>query len=126
MPSERITIAIVEDDAGFLGATQNLLNAYGFVTSSFTSASEYLNCKNSSEFDCLILDINLGGISGIELCLNLKASGSTIPVVFMTAVADETVREQAVEAGFVAYLRKPFPPGELIASILRAVATRKS
>ena len=88
----------------------------------FVSAEAFLDCKNGTGSDCLILDINLGGISGIELHRRLTAAGSRIPVIFITALDDEATSRQAKEAGCVAYLPKPFPADVLISAIDEAMA----
>jgi CheY-like chemotaxis protein len=75
----------------------------------------------ATQVDCLLLDIHLGGVSGIELRRRLKDSGSTLPVIFMTALDDEAMREQALKAGCVAFLRKPFQARQLIDAIKKAV-----
>jgi FixJ family two-component response regulator len=114
-------VAIVDDDPSMLRATETLLDAHGFATEAFASAEEFLGRGNPTRVDCLLLDIHLGGMSGIELRHQLRASGCTLPVIFMTALDDEAIRGHALKAGCVAYLRKPFPARQLIHAIWKAV-----
>ena len=111
------TVTIVDDDPGVLLSLSNLLDARGFRTSVFASAEDWLDRGVSVRADCMLLDIHLGGISGLELQRRLRASGSTVPVIFMTARYDEATRSQALEAGGVSLLCKPFPAAQLIAAI---------
>jgi len=113
-------IGIVEDDASMLSATEALLDAHGFATLTFSSAEEFLTRGIASQFDCLVLDIHLGGMSGIELHDRLKALGRDCPVIFVTAIENEGVWRQALQTGCVACLRKPVPAGQLIEAIAKA------
>ena len=113
-------IGIVEDDASMLGATEALLDAHGFATLTFSSAEEFLTRGIASQFDCLVLDIHLGGMSGIELHDRLKALGRDCPVIFVTAIENDGVWRQALQTGCVACLRKPVPAGQLVEAIAKA------
>jgi len=104
-----------------LRATEALLDAHGFATMSFKSAEEFLARGIGSQFDCLVLDIHLSGISGIELHHRLKALGRNPPVVFVTAVENEDLWRQAHNTGCVACLRKPLAAGQLVGAIAKAV-----
>jgi FixJ family two-component response regulator len=104
-----------------LRATEALLDAHGFATVSFTSAEEFLARGTASQFDCLVLDIHLGGMSGIELHNRLKTLGRDPPVIFMTAVENESLWRQAIKTGCVACLRKPLAAGQLFDAIAKAV-----
>jgi FixJ family two-component response regulator len=117
MKARRKVVAVVDDDPSMLRATKELLDAHGFLTAVFTSAEGFLASELAPQPDCLVLDIHLSGMSGIELHRQLKASHSTISVIFMTALDDEFMRQQALETGCVAYLRKPFPARQLIDAI---------
>jgi FixJ family two-component response regulator len=107
-------------DPSMLKGVSRVLKAHGFVTEVYTSAEAFLECAASSEASCLVLDINLGGISGIDLQRRLAAAGSRLPVIFMTAVDSEMVQSEALEAGCIAYLRKPFPSRQLLDAIGKA------
>ena len=108
-------VAVVEDDLGMLGGLNRLLLAHGFRVEKFTSAESFLETK--TEADCLLLDIHLGGISGIELRRRLTSLGVNLPVIFMTAVDNEIARREALEVGCVAFLRKPFSAKLLLDAI---------
>src|SRR4051794_5900663 len=111
-PSKKISI--VGDDASMLSATEAPLCAHWFAAPAFSSAEEFLTRGIASQFDCLVLDIHLGGMSGIELHGRLKALGRDCPVIFVTAVENEGVWRKALQTGCVACLRKPVPAGQLI------------
>jgi FixJ family two-component response regulator len=114
------TIGIVEDDPSMLRATEALLDANGFSTMGFSSAEDFLARGATAHFDCLVLDIHLGGLSGIELHRRLKELGCSCPVIFVTAIENESVWRQAVRAGCIACLRKPIPAGQLVEAIAKA------
>lgn len=102
-----------------LGALSDLLTAHGLEPRVFSSAQGWLDQSAGSRVDCLVLDIQLPGMSGLELHRRIRASGSTVPVIFMTAFEDEAVRAQT---GGFACLRKPFSPRQLIEAIESACA----
>jgi FixJ family two-component response regulator len=120
MPKRQKTVAIVDDDPSMLGAARDLLDAHGFATKTFTSAEEFLDSGAAAEVDCLLLDIHLGGMSGIELRRELKISRAGLPVIFMTALDDERTRDQALKTDCIAYLRKPYSSRQLIEAIEKA------
>ena len=120
MLKRRRIVAVVDDDPSMLRAIENLLDARGFAAKLFASAEEFLDRGAAMQIDCLLLDIHLDGMSGIKLRRQLKASGSTLPVIFMTALDDEAMRRQALKAGCVALLRKPFQARQLFDAIERA------
>jgi FixJ family two-component response regulator len=110
-------IAVVEDDPSMLQGLSRLLSAHGFRVVRFTSAESFLDSVAQCEAACLVVDIHLGGISGIDLKRKLTSSGNDFPVIFMTAADSEATRQEAVDAGCVAYLRKPFLSKLLIEAI---------
>jgi FixJ family two-component response regulator len=114
------TIAVVDDDPDMLKAIRRLLAAHGFHSEAFASAEAFLDRNGTREPACLVLDIHLGGMSGIDLQRRLKASGSQLPIIFITAVEDEAACREATDAGCVAYLRKPFTARLLIGAIDKA------
>jgi FixJ family two-component response regulator len=114
-------IAIVDDDPSMLRATETLLNAHGFSTVIFGSAEDFLARKAPAKIDCLLLDIDLGGMSGIELRHHLIKVGDDLPVIFMTGLEGEAARSRAMDAGCVACLRKPIPTGQLVEAVNRAI-----
>jgi len=114
-------VAIIDDDPGVLRSIERLLKAHKYQTAIFTSAEAFLDDTAASAATCLILDIHLGGMSGIDLRHRLTASGSRLPVIFISAVDDETVHDEAVATGCVAYLHKPFLADVLIGAINKAL-----
>jgi FixJ family two-component response regulator len=122
MPKPGKIVAVVDDDPSMLWAAEVLLEVHGFATKVFTSAEEFLDCGAATQVDYLLLDIHLGGMSGIELRRQLAASGSTLPIIFMTALDDETIPEKELKASGVTCLRKPFPAYQLIEAIAKATA----
>jgi FixJ family two-component response regulator len=115
------TVAVVDDDPSMLKATADLLDARGFSASLFTSAEDFLDSGEAEHVDCLLLDIHLGGMSGIELRQQLSTLSPGLPVIFMTALDDEAIRQQALRVGCVACLRKPFSAREVMDAIEKAV-----
>jgi FixJ family two-component response regulator len=111
------TIAIVDDNPSLLKGLDRLLSAHGFRVQTFISAELFLERFAECGADCLVLDIHLGGISGIDLQRRLTLSGTDLPVIFMTAIDNEATRQEAFDAGCVAYLRKPFLANLLIDAI---------
>jgi FixJ family two-component response regulator len=111
------TIAVVDDNPSMLQGLNRLLSAHGFRVRSFASAELFLDDVATCEADCLVLDIHLGGISGIDLQKRLLSSGRHIPVIFMTAIDTEAIRHEALDAGCIAYLTKPFLAKLLIDAI---------
>ena len=95
----------------------SLLSAHGYDTEEYPSAEEFLLAATASKATCLVVDIQLGDISGVELMRQLYATGFRRPVIFMTGSRDEVIREQAMDLGCVSYLRKPFPASQLLKDI---------
>lgn len=118
----RQLVAVIEDDSGMLKSIERLLKVHKFETAVFGSAEEFLADAAASAVTCLILDIHLGGMSGIALRRQLAACGSSLPVIFMSAIDDDAMRAEALEAGCVAFFRKPFLAQHLIAAINEAVS----
>jgi len=111
------TIAVIDDHPSMLQGLDRLLSAHGFRVQAFPSAESFLDDIANCEADCLLLDIHLGGMSGIDLKRRLKSSDRCMPVIFMTAIHNEATRQEAFEVGCVAYLRKPFLAKLLIDAI---------
>jgi FixJ family two-component response regulator len=120
MSARRKLVVVVDDDAGMLKGVSRLLTAHGFDIEAFPSAEAFLDRTAEREVGCLVLDIHLGGMSGIDLRRRLAKSGSPVPVIFITAFDDEGTQREAVEAGCVAFLHKPFAAHLLIAAIEKA------
>lgn len=112
-------IAIVDDDAGVRAALRRLLRSVGFAVTSYESAEAFLARSGGDEPHCLLLDINLGGMSGFDLQHHLLRSGAGIPVIFITGQDEPAIREGVHQAGDVPCLRKPFEQGTLVDTIRR-------
>lgn len=108
MPMKHNVIAIVDDNLGVLGAMSRLLSALGYETELYVSAEEFLDAAMTSRAICLIVDIQLGERCGIELAQQLANAGFIIPVIFMTADHDESLKRRAMQVGCVSFLLKPF------------------
>jgi FixJ family two-component response regulator len=114
-------IAVIDDDASVRRALQRLLQSAAFTVETFATAREFLDGAYWAQAACLVLDVHLPGMSGLQLQEYLAASGIAIPIVFITAYDDEPTRERVNRAGAVGYLRKPFDQGTLIYAITRAI-----
>jgi FixJ family two-component response regulator len=114
-------VFILDDDDSVRRALLRLLRASGLEAEAFATAEEFLQTGGREEPGCLVLDQHLPGLSGLELYERLRAEGRAVPVVFITAFEDERVREQALQAGAVAFLRKPFEERELLDAVARAL-----
>jgi FixJ family two-component response regulator len=110
-------IAIVDDDDLMRGALLGLLKSVGLTGQEFASAEEFLNSGQQRQIGCLIADIRMPGISGLELQAKLNAQNCRIPTIFITAHGDEKMRLQALRAGAVEFLAKPFDDEALLESI---------
>ena len=114
-------VAVVDDDESLGRSLGRLLRAAGYLPVVYPSAEAFLDDAKRPGFDCLFLDIQLGGISGVELSRQLAASGSITPVIFITAHDDPNEREQALRIPGTAYLRKSEPAEALLATLHRAI-----
>ena len=108
MPVSESTIAIVEDDASFRRAIARLLRVSGFEADTFASAEDFLNSALAESHACLILDLDLPGMSGFELADHLSAAAPPRPVIFISAQDQDSLQERASLIPNSAYLRKPF------------------
>ena len=121
MATRQNVIAIVDDDPGIRDALECLLWAFGYRTESYTSAEEFISATAVTKASCLLVDMQLGETSGLELCRHLSATGFTFPIIFITGLRDETLRKQAMNFGCVAYLLKPFSADRLTEAITKAI-----
>jgi FixJ family two-component response regulator len=107
-------ISIVDDDEAMREATKGLLRSHGYRAATFGSAEEFLQSDNLGNTDCLIADVQMPGLSGIDLQHSLIARGVQMPTIFITAFPEEGTRTRAMTAGAVGYLGKPFSEESLL------------
>ena len=120
--SMRPLVAIVDDDQSMRDATSNLLEAAGMSTATFADAESFLRSAGERRAACLLADLRMPGMNGLELHQHLVASGTPIPTILITAYASEETRMRARKAGIVCCLAKPFAPEELLECVGRALA----
>jgi FixJ family two-component response regulator len=123
--SEHPLIAVVDDDESVRGALQRLLRLEGFRTAMFTSAEDFLHAGQLQDTACLIVDIRMPRMSGLELQRRLATTNSSIPLIFITAHGDEAARAQALRAGAVDFLYKPFRHEVLLRAIRSALRSSR-
>jgi FixJ family two-component response regulator len=114
-------VAIVDDDDSMRGALAGLLKAVGLATQAFASAEEFLKSGQQHQTACLIADIRMPGMSGLELQAHLNAERCRIPTIFITAHGDAKMRMQALREGAVEFLAKPFDDEALLDSVRAAL-----
>jgi FixJ family two-component response regulator len=114
-------VAIVDDDDLMRGALQGMLRSVGLPSEAFSSAEEFLRSGQQHQTACLIADIRMPGMSGLELQAKLSAERCRIPTIFITAHGDEKMRMQALRAGAVEFLAKPFDDEALLDSVRAAL-----
>jgi FixJ family two-component response regulator len=121
--STSLLIAIVDDDESVREATIGLLRSYGLRAETFSSAEEFLNSSLLVRTRCLLLDIGMPGMSGLELQRRLVGEGRSIPIIFITAHDDQGSHMGAMRAGAVDFLSKPFSEEALLKAIHNALKT---
>jgi FixJ family two-component response regulator len=107
-------ISIVDDDESIREATKGLVRSLGYHAATFASAEEFLSSDRVNDTHCLITDVQMPGLSGVELQRRLIAQGRPKPTIFVTAFPDEKTRARAMTAGAIGYLSKPFSEESLI------------
>jgi FixJ family two-component response regulator len=117
MPRESFTVYVVDDDESIRRALKRLLRSAGYHAVTFNSAEDFMETTSRRGQGCLVLDIRLPGMTGLDLQAKLAALGEKYPVIFMTAHDNPQWREMAKNAGAVAYLRKPFDEESLLDAI---------
>jgi FixJ family two-component response regulator len=120
MSSEPFVIAVIDDDELMREALERLLTANDYEVELYDSAENFLASVADTNATCLLVDIHLDGISGIELGRGLTAAGFRFPVIYMTGSTEQTVRARAIEAGCVAFLTKPFTSPALDEALMAA------
>jgi FixJ family two-component response regulator len=117
VPQESFTVYVIDDDDSIRRALKRLLGSVGYHAITFESAEEFLKFPPGPGKGCIVLDIRLPKMTGLELQESLASRGSTYPVIFMTAHDNPRWQERAKKAGVVAYLKKPFPEQSLLDAI---------
>jgi FixJ family two-component response regulator len=115
-----IDVAIVEDDESVRESTRHLLQLLGYATAAFASAEDFLNSGLVRDTACLITDVRLPGISGVELQSRLILDGHRIPIIFVSAFPDVALRARVLKSGAISYLSKPLREQSLIDSLDQA------
>jgi FixJ family two-component response regulator len=115
-------ISVVDDDQSMREAVITLIGSMGVSIDEFSSAEDFLDSGRSQVFDCLILDVRMPGLSGLELQRRLIADNRPVPIVFITAHYSEEERTRAIKAGAVDFLTKPFTEQELLNAIAASLA----
>jgi FixJ family two-component response regulator len=113
----RKLVLVVDDDRSMLRAVERLLTVRGYAVEAFSTVNSFMRSDKLVGAACLVLDINLNGISGIELKRKLTRSGTVPPTIFITAQQDDDTRRAASDAGCVAYIVKPFASQDLVNAI---------
>jgi FixJ family two-component response regulator len=119
--SRNLAIAVIDDDDSFRVALVEALSSFGYVSCGYGSAEEYLGCNGDRSFDCVITDIHMPGMSGLDLAKRLAAQGATAPVILITARSDSSLETKAATVGAARLLRKPFETDDLINCIEETV-----
>jgi FixJ family two-component response regulator len=119
--SNKPLISIVDDDESVREATKGLMRAVGFCADAFGNAEDFLKFDRLHSTDCLIADVQMPQMSGLELHRRLVESGVAIPTILITAYPDDSGRERALKAGVIGYLAKPFTMDDLLACIHAAL-----
>ena len=119
--SRDLEIAVIDDDQSFRVALVESLSSLGYGADGYASAEDYIGSTGGKSFDCVVTDIHMPGMSGLDLMKRLAAGGSTTPVVLITARSDTNLEAKAAAAGAACLLRKPFEINELIECIEGAV-----
>jgi FixJ family two-component response regulator len=116
-------IAIVDDDHSVREALTSLVRSLGYVAMAFECAEDLLKSRRLRNFSCVIADVQMPGMTGLELHNRLVASGQPIPTILITAFPDERARARALQAGVIGYLAKPFSEDDLLACIRPTLGT---
>jgi FixJ family two-component response regulator len=115
-------ISIIDDDVSVRSAVRSLVRSLGFIACTFGSAEEFLQSPQVNDVSCLITDVQMPGMNGVELQDRVSADGRRIPFIFITAFPEERMRKRAMEAGALGFLSKPFDCQNLIKLIDKALA----
>jgi FixJ family two-component response regulator len=121
VPRQKPLISVVDDDESVREATKGLMLSLGYLAAAFPSAEDFLQSRELGKTSCLIADVNMPGMSGLDLHRRLSVSGKPFPTILITAYPDERVREGAMNAGVICYLSKPFDETDLLSCLGSAI-----
>jgi FixJ family two-component response regulator len=107
-------ISVIDDDASVRAATNNLLSSHGYPVHTFASAEEFLRSAQLDDLSCVIADVQMAAMSGLDLLTHMRTRGYNAPFIFITAFPDENIRARALKAGAICFLAKPFAGPVLI------------
>jgi FixJ family two-component response regulator len=114
-------ISVIDDDASVRAATNNLLSSHGYPVHTFASAEEFLQSARLDDLSCVIADVQMAAMSGLDLLTHMRTRGYDAPFIFITAFPDESVRARALKAGAICFLAKPFAGPVLISCVETAL-----
>jgi FixJ family two-component response regulator len=126
VPKAKPLISIIDDDESIREAIKGLVRSLGYRVEAVSSAQEFLSSRRIRRTSCLITDMQMPGMTGLELYRRLSTSGKPIPTILITAYPDDGVRERALSAGVIGYLTKPFEEDDLLACIRSALTPTRS
>jgi FixJ family two-component response regulator len=125
MEQARGTVAVVDDDSRIRESVESLLDSAGYHTVVFRSAEEFLESATTADAICLITDVRMPGMNGLELHRRIKSDRPKLCVIFISAHYDEEVRQRALEQGATSFLYKPFDAGDLLQAIQSALSASR-
>lgn len=122
MAEDGRVVCVVDDDASLRRSLRNLLTSVGFRVETFQSAEAFLGSVHRQNTGCVVLDLRMAGMSGLDLLKHLAATDSRIPVVVLTAHRDDETRQRSLQAGAVAFLEKPYQCAPLLDAVRTALS----
>jgi two-component system response regulator FixJ len=116
-------VCVVDDDASLRRSLRNLLTSVGFRVETFQSVEAFLDAGDRGSAGCIVLDLRLTGMNGLDLLRHLADIGSRVPVIILTAHGDDEIRRRSLQAGAVAFLKKPFQSATLLDAVRTALSS---
>jgi FixJ family two-component response regulator len=114
-------ISVIDDDAFVRAATDNLLSSHGYTVHTFASAEEFLQSSSLHNCSCIVADVHMPGMRGLDLLRRMRSQGHKTPFIFITAFPEDSVRDRALKSGAVGFLAKPFSAPDLIKCVEIAI-----
>jgi FixJ family two-component response regulator len=124
--TRKAIIAVVDDDRSVREALRSLIRSLGYNAIAFAAAEDLLKSRRRRNVSCVIADMQMPGMTGLELHQRLSASENPVPTILITAYPDDGVRERALSAGVIGYLSKPFEEDDLLACVRSALTSARS